>query len=265
MTASPQGRGLTVGQVAAEVGVTVRTLHHYDAIGLVSPSVRGWNGYRYYTPDDLQRLQHVVVYRRLDFSLEQIAELVDADMSRTREHLRRQRDAVMSRLGELEGLVRAIDRALEDTMSDNGGYAISREEQKELFGTSYDDPYAQEAYERWGDTPAWAQSQERAKRYTKADWDRIKAEGDAVMAAFAQAKRAGLPPTSEQAMDVAEEHRAQIERNFYDCPYPMHRGLGELFAQDPRFGQAFDEVEPGLAPYARDAIAANADRAQAAG
>lgn len=254
---------LTVGQVASQYGVTVRTLHHYDTIGLLSPSERGWNGYRLYTPADLERLQHVVVYRRLDFSLEEIAELLDADDESTRDHLRRQRESVMTRLGELQQLVRAIDRALEDkTMSDNGGYGISREEQQEIFGTSYDDPYAQEAQERWGDTPEWAESQRRAKSYTKQDWERIKAEGDAVMAAFASAKRSGLPPTSVEAMDAAEEHRAQIERNFYTCPYGLHRGLGDLFVGDPRFAKTYDDVEPGLAQYVRDAVHANADRAE---
>lgn len=268
MTDNPSTRApLTVGQVAAEYGVTVRTLHHYDEIGLLRPSQRAANGYRLYDGADLERLQHVVVYRRLGFPLEDVAALLDADDATTVAHLRRQRAAVMGRLGELEGLVRAIDNAIDNAvearMSDNGGYGISRDEQKELFGTSYDDPYAQEAQERWGDTPQWAQSQERAKKYTREDWDRIKAEGDAVMVAFAAAKRSGEPATSQAAMDAADEHHAQIERWFYDCPWALHRGLGDMFVADPRFAKTYEDVEPGLSAYVRDAIHANADRREA--
>src|SRR6478672_13642418 len=90
----------TVGQVADLFGVTVRTLHHYDEIGLLVPSGRSRAGYRLYTDGDLERLQQVVVYRRLELPLDQIASLLDGDEDPD-VHLRRQRDAVMQRLDEL--------------------------------------------------------------------------------------------------------------------------------------------------------------------
>jgi DNA-binding transcriptional MerR regulator len=99
----------TVGQVAEQLGVTVRTLHHYDAIGLLVPSGRTSAGYRLYTVEDIERLQHVVVYRRLGFALEEIDLLLDDPSADVGEHLRRQREAVMSRLDEMRGLVTAID------------------------------------------------------------------------------------------------------------------------------------------------------------
>jgi DNA-binding transcriptional MerR regulator len=88
--------GLTVGQVAGQFGVTVRTLHHYDQIGLLVPSERTPAGYRLYTTADITRLQNVVVYRRLGFPLEEIALLLDEPAVDLGEHLRRQRAAVMS-------------------------------------------------------------------------------------------------------------------------------------------------------------------------
>ena len=103
---------LTVGQVAQRLDITVRTLHHYDEIGLVAPSERTHAGYRLYTADDLTRLQHVVVYRRLGFALEEVALLL-AHPESVEQHLRRQRAAVMTRLDEMRALVAAIDRALE--------------------------------------------------------------------------------------------------------------------------------------------------------
>src|SRR5690242_21784031 len=137
---------LTVGQVAERFDLTVRTLHHYDEIGLLQPSERSLAGYRLYTEDDLTRLQHVVVYRRLGFALEEIALLLEQPES-VEHHLRRQRAAVQHRLDEMRDLVAAIDRALE---KEGSGMRLTREEQKELFGEGYSDEYAAEAEERWG-------------------------------------------------------------------------------------------------------------------
>src|SRR4051812_47808201 len=95
----------TVGQVAERFDVTVRTLHHYDEIGLLVPTRRSPSGYRLYTDADVTRLRHVVVYRRLGFALEEIALLLDDPEVDVAEHLRRQRAAVMQRLDEMTGLV----------------------------------------------------------------------------------------------------------------------------------------------------------------
>lgn len=246
----------TVGQVADLVGVTVRTLHHYDEIGLLVPSERSWAGYRLYTDGDLERLQQVVVYRRLGLPLDQIAALLGSGDSVV-EHLRRQRDVVMTRLDELTGIVVAIDRALEREMSNQ---PATPEDLKELFGDGFADEHQQEAQERWGETDAWKQSASRTEGYTKADWQQVKAEMDAVHDAFASAKRAGLPPTSTDAMDAAEQHRRHIADRFYDLDHASHRGLADSYVADPRFTRTYDDLAPGLAAYVRDAIHANADR-----
>nr|WP_141819727.1 MerR family transcriptional regulator [Ornithinimicrobium humiphilum] len=247
---------LTVGQVAETLGVTVRTLHHYDEIGLVVPSERSRAGYRLYTEADLSRLQHVVVYRRLGFALEEIAELL-SDGADVAAHLRRQREAVTARLDELAGLVSAIDRALEAEMND---YQITREEQRELFGDTFDESYAQEAEERWGGTDAWKQSQRRTRSYTKEQWQQIKEESGAPTLRLAELLAAGEPADSEAAMDAAEDARQHICRWFYDCPREMHANIAELYVTDPRFTKTYEDVAPGLAQYVRDAVVANAAR-----
>jgi DNA-binding transcriptional MerR regulator len=255
------GRGLaalTVGQVAEQFGVTVRTLHHYDQIGLLVPGERTPAGYRLYTSDDITRLQNVVVYRRLGFPLEEIALLLDEPSADVGEHLRRQRAAVLSRLDEMSELVTAIDRALEKEMS---GIKLTRQEQKELFGDNFSEEYAQEAEQRWGETEAWRQSQGRTSKYTKADWEQVKAEMDAGNAAFVAAMADGEPATSERAMDAAEQARLHIYRRFYDLSPELHRHLGDMYVTDPRFTKTYEDIAPGLAQYVRDAIHANADRA----
>jgi MerR family transcriptional regulator, thiopeptide resistance regulator len=254
----PRLAGLTVGQVAEQFDVTVRTLHHYDEIGLLVPSERTSAGYRLYNGKDITRLQHVVVYRRLGFALEEIAVLLDDPTADLGEHLRRQRVAVMSRLDEMRDLVTAIDQALEKEVS---GIKLTKQEQKELFGDGFSDDYADEAKQRWGDTQEYQESQRRAAEYTKEQWKQIKAESEANMVELAAAVNDGEPATSERAMAAAEQHRVLIEKWFYPVPYPMHVGMSDMYVTDPRFTKTYEDVATGLARYVRDAIHANADRA----
>lgn len=246
----------TVGEVAARFGLTVRTLHHYDAAGLLHPSERSPAGYRLYTEHDLARLQQIVVYRRLEMPLDEIREVLESGDAL--DHLRLQRVRVMSRLDEMCELVAAIDNALEKEMNNQ---PMTDADMRELFGDSFDD-YQAEAEEKWGDTDAWKQSQQRTAAYTKDQWVQIKAEGEAVEKALSDAFRAGLPADSLEAMDAAEMHRAQVNKWFYDCSPEFHRNLGDLYVSDPRYVENYENSFelPGLATWIRDAIHANADR-----
>ena len=140
------------------------------------------------------------------------------------------------------------------------GYQISREEQKEIFGDAFDDGYAAEAEQRWGDTDAWKESARRTKGYSKEQWQQIKDEGGASTTRLAELMRAGTPADSTEAMDAAEEARQHICRWFYDCSREMHAGIAEMYVADPRFTRTYEEVAPGLAQYVRDAVVANAAR-----
>lgn len=248
--------GLTVGEVAERFGITVRTLHHYDQIGLLIPSRRAASGYRVYTPADVTRLSQIIVYRRLELSLDEIASLLDDGDEVS--HLVRQRERVMSRLDEMNKLVEAIDQALEKAMANK---PMTDADMRELFGDSFDD-YQAEAEQKWGETAEWKESQRRATSYGKDEWVQIKTEGEAVEKAFADAFRAGLPADSDDAMNAAEKHRLHVHRWFYDCPPDFHRNLGDMYVSDPRYVATYDESFglPGLAAYCRDAIHANAER-----
>ena len=259
MTATSQHTAsveLTVGQVAQTFGVTVRTLHHYDAQGLVVPSARTHAGYRLYTDADLSRLAVVVTYRRLGLPLTEVRDLLDGQGTAS-EHLRRQREVVLTRLGELTDLVSAIDAALEAEMNDR---PATTEELKGLFGDGFSEDHQAEAEQRWGETTAWKQSASRTKRYTPADWEQVKAEMDAVNAAFVAALTSGAAPDSDEAMAVAEAHREHIAQRFYDLDHTFHRGLADMYVADPRFTKTYEDLAPRLAQYVHDAIHANADR-----
>ena len=247
---------MNVGEVAALAGITVRTLHHYDRIGLLSPSGRTGAGYRQYSPADLDRLHQVLLYRELGFPLEEVAELLSGDVDPAA-HLRRQHRLLRDRLERTQAMVAAVEKEMEARAM---GISLTPEERFELFGDWLPEEYEAEAEQRWGDTEAWAQSQRRTRAYSKDDWVRIKAEGEAVESGFAAALRDGLPADSERAMDLAEDHRQQISRNFYDCGYEMHAGLGRMYVEDERFTAHYEALAPGLAQYVSDAIAANAAR-----
>jgi DNA-binding transcriptional MerR regulator len=248
-----------VGDVARLSHVSVRALHHYDAIGLLTPSARSPAGYRLYSGADLRRLQQILFYRELGFALEEIAEILADPAAGTDDHLRRQHRMLRERRARDAALLGAIEREMEARKM---GMSLTPEEQFEIFGTDKLAEYAEEAEQRWGDTEAWKQSQRRTAAYTKEDWIAIKAEADASIAGFAEAIRAGEPANGTIAMDLAEAHREHISRWFYDCGYDAHRGLAELYVSDPRYMAEYDKIEPGFSGYVHDAMLANADRHQ---
>ena len=254
---SVEDGGYGVGEVSRMAGVTVRTLHHYDEIGLVRPSGRTVAGYRRYDDADLARLRDVLAYRELGFALEQVAQILDDGQTGAAEHLRRQHRLVRERITRLNDVLTHLEKLME---AEQMGIDLTPQEQLEVFGENWlGEEYAAEAEQRWGDTDAWQQSQRRAAAFSKADWVRVKAEGEALEREMAIALREGVAPSDQRAMDLAERHRASIE-TFYDCSYAMHRGLADMYVADERFTKHYEDVAPGLAQWVHDAVHANADR-----
>ncbi|TWS19136.1 MerR family transcriptional regulator [Tsukamurella asaccharolytica] len=247
----------TVGTIARMTGVSVRTLHHYDEIGLVVPSGRTSAGYRVYDDADVERLHQVLTYRELGFPLEQIATLLDDPSADAVAHLEQQHKLLSERIDRLHRMVAAV----EDMMnSKKQGIQLTAEEQTEIFGDDWPgEEYAEEAEQRWGDTDAWKQSKQREAAFTKDDWKAIKADTDALEAALADGLARGVAPGSEEGNALAERHRASIEK-FYDCDYPMQVCLAQMYLADERFTKHYEDVAPGLAQYVHDVIVANAEQ-----
>jgi MerR family transcriptional regulator, thiopeptide resistance regulator len=247
--------GYTVGKVADLSGVTIRTLHHYDEIGLLSPGGRSVAGYRIYEDSDLERLQRILFYRELGFTLDEISTIVDDPRTDALGHLRRQRGLLTGRIDRLRSMVDAIDYEMEARTMD---IPLTPEERLEVFGEFRPEDYAEEAEQRWGDTEAYWESQRRVSSYNKDDWQQLKAEEEEIRARLAAAFEAGLAPDSEEAMAAAEAHRQHISRWFYECSYEIHRGLTEMYVSDERFRSNYDTKSPGLAAFIRDAAHSNA-------
>ncbi|MHC5263063.1 MerR family transcriptional regulator [Streptomyces sp. UC4497] len=247
----------SVGQVARFAGVTVRTLHHYDEIGLLAPSERSTAGHRRYGEADLDRLQQILFYRELGFPLDEIQALLDDPESDPREHLRRQHDLLTARIEKLQKMAEAVEHAME---AQKMGIQLTPEERFEVFGDKDPEEYSEETEQRWGNTAAYAESQRRVATYSKEDWLRMKAENDDWLARYAALVAAGEPADGERAMDLAEEHRDQISRWFYDCPHEMHACLGAMYVADERFKAYYDALGEGLADHLSAAIHANSVR-----
>ena len=248
---------LTVGEVARLAGVTVRTLHHYDKIGLVVPADRTESDYRLYGAGDIDRLQEVLFYRELGFALDEISDLLTKPDHDRPSVLTQQRALLRVKADRMMRMIGAIDAAL---ASLEEGTAMTPEEKLEVFGDFDPTDYEKEAKERWGESDAYKQSSERTARYTKEDWAQLGEESDAINASFVRLMRAGIASDSDEAMDVAERHRAHITKWFYDCPEETHAGLGEMYIADARFTANIDKAGDGLAKYMSEAFAANSLR-----
>ena len=247
-----------VGRVAEIAGVTVRTLHHYDDIGLLRPSGRTSGGYRRYDERDLERLRLILVYRELGFTLEEIRTILDNPSPEA--HLRRQHGLLLDRIERLREMVTAIEYLME---AKNMGINLTPEEKFEVFGDFDPAEHEEEVRERWGGTDAYRESARRTAAYTKEDWLAISRESGDLARRWVEALDAGVPASSEEGMALAEEHRAQISRHFYDCTYEIQVGLAEMYLADPRFRAHYEDQRPGLAQYVHDAILANSGRAGA--
>jgi len=248
----------TVGEVSKLAHVSVRTLHHYDEVGLLCPSERSEAGYRLYTDDDLARLQQVLFYKELGFGLEEIRELMADPAFDRREALLAQREMVAEHALRLEAMLSLIDKTL---ISLEGGIRMTKEEMFEVFGDFDPSEYEEEVEQRWGDTDAYKESAKRTSRYTKDDWARFKAESEANGVKMVELFDEGVAPDDPRAMDVAEEARLLIDSWFYPLSREMHVCLGDMYVADPRFKQNYDKQREGLAQWLCDAIKANHARA----
>jgi MerR family transcriptional regulator, thiopeptide resistance regulator len=251
-------RERTVGQVAALTGLTVRALHYYHAIGLVSPSYRSAAGYRLYTETDLQRLQQVLLFRELGIALDAVRDLIDAPAARRRDALLAQRAALEQRRRHADAVLRAVDATLHSLQTDIPMNTEQLFEGNEHFRNG---EYAEEAERRWGETDAWKTSHARTRTYSRDDWARIHAEADAITAEFLAAMQRGDAPDSVTAGVLAESHREHIDRHFYPCSHAMHANVAMMYIADARFQAHYDRHGEGLAAYIEAAIRANADKA----
>ncbi len=238
----------TVNQLARLAGVSRRTLHYYDQIGLLKPDATGDNRYRYYGEPALLRLQQIRFYRELDFSLEQIRTALaqpDFDLLRA---LEGHRQALLGRVEQTKSLIDTVEKTMqhlrgEIKMGDKDFYTGFDEEQQQR--------YAEEAAQRWGEEQV-AESTRRWKAYTPAQKNAILAENNQITQAIADNMELGFDSPEVQYW-VERWHQA-INTHFYPCSLETFEALGHGYVSDPRFTATYEKVRTGLARFMEQAM-----------
>lgn len=223
-------------------GVSVRTLHYYDEIGLLKPCfVDEQNGYRFYDETSLARMQEILFYRELDFSLKSIGEILDSPHYDKQRALVKQRQLLMLKKQRLERILTALDNAEQGEMImsvfDNRVYEDARQQ------------YVDEVRERWGDTAAYKEYEERDTA-TDPTAGLLAIFGD-----FAACKAAGEPAAGAAAQAVVKKLQEYITAHFYTCTDEILAGLGQMYVGDARFCANIDRYGAGTAAFAAEAIA----------
>jgi DNA-binding transcriptional MerR regulator len=237
----------TVKQLSRLAGVTPRTLHYYDQIGLLKPTQLGKNGYRYYGDESLLRLQQILIYRELDMPLEQIKEILDRREFDVVSALEGHRDQLQERIRRLERVIATVNETIsflrgETTMNQKQLFEPFNEEQQAEYEKGamqmYDPAIVKASNQKW-------------KNYTPAEKQHIADKGNAVYLGFVQAMPKG--PASPEAQACVESWRRHMDY-FWTPNEDQLLGLAEGYNSDPRFKANFDKIHPDLAAFILEAV-----------
>lgn len=239
-----------VGVAADLLGLTVRTLHHWDEIGLASPSRRTSAGYRLYTWDDLERLSRVVAYREAGLTLDAIREVLDDAAAEIGETLREQRAQLAQKIVELQTLDERLERM---TDAHERGILMSDDEQREVFGEEWDPQQSRAARFVWGGSRQWAQFAERSASRSPDQWRALSEAMSALQRDLADAVSREVQPGSDEADGLVERHR-ELFSNFFPLTRQMQVCLGRMFEADPGFSAYYNGIGEGLSTWFRQSI-----------
>lgn len=238
-----------IKEVADIAGVSVRTLHHYDRLGLLKPEAATLAGYRLYSDQDLEQLQQILFFKELGFSLNEIKALLSNPDFDQKQALKTHHKLLLEKKKRLESIISLVEKTLKS--KEGGKLAMSKKEMFEAFDMSeiekHQQEYAEETKQKYGESDAYRESQRRTSAYTKEDWARIQAEGSENYQNLADLM--DRDPADPEVQKIIEKCRQHISDNFYNCTLEIFRGLGELYVQDERFTKNIDKVKPGLAEF----------------
>ncbi|MBX9184888.1 MerR family transcriptional regulator [Clostridium sp. K04] len=237
---------MRISEVAKLTGITVRTLHYYDEIGLLKPSEITEAGYRLYSREDLEILQQILFFRELDFPLSQIKEIMNNPNYDKEEALKKQKELLIQQRQRIEGLIKLIEKRIEgdNNMSFKEFDMNEIEENKKK--------YAKEVKERWGTSKAYEESEKKTSSYNKEKWGDINQETSEIFKGFAELRNSD--PGSEEVQELVRRWQKYITDNFYTCTNEILSGLGLMYVEDKRFKENLDKNGEGTAKLMEEAI-----------
>ena len=238
---------MQINEFAKLTGVSVRTLHYYDEIGLLKPAfVDGQNGYRFYDENSLCRMQEILFYRELDFSLKSILKILSSPDYDKQKALAEQQKLLILKKERLERIIDAVQSAREGkitmTAFDNERYETARKE------------YETEAKKRWGNTDAYKEHTQKTADYTKDKWQSVNDGLMNIFAKFADCHKDGNTADSDKAQALVKELQEYITANYYTCTKEILAFLGQMYVADERFKNNIDKYAPTTAEFVQKAI-----------
>ena len=244
----------SVNQVARLSGITVRALHYYDQIGLLKPAMRSEKKYRYYDESDLLRLQQILFYRELAFSLEQTRNILDDSDFDFVEALKTHRQTLIQKHKRINQLIQTVDQTLEKIQGDQN-MALKDKDLYQGFDQEKIDRWNREVDEKY-DPEKVAESRRNVGKMSKEHFNTVQEQGERVTIAIAE--NMDHEASSPVVQALIKEHHAWIE-NFYVCPAMMYKGLGQMYVENPEFTAFYEKIKPGLATFMCGAMVYYAD------
>lgn len=237
---------MKINEVAKLAGITVRTLHFYDQIGLLHPSETTEAGHRIYNEDALETLQQILFFRELEFPLNDIKEMMSAGNYDKKETFIKQRELLLQKRKRLDTLIATLDAAIGEEQYVNL-HVFDLSEINELK-----EKYAAELKERWGETDAYKENEQKTSGYDEMQWSILKEEGTEILKLFGQNRN--LKPDSEEAQKLVKRWQEYITANFYHCTNEILSCLGLMYVEDQRFTENIDRNGKGTAAFMAKAI-----------
>ncbi|WP_176723391.1 MerR family transcriptional regulator [Roseivirga misakiensis] len=232
----------SIKALAELANVSIRTLHHYDNIGLLSPANRSDKGYRFYQKEELYRLQQIMFYKTLGYELSEIKRILDSESFDLIDSLNRQRKALLKKSSNLQKLIITIDKTINELKNKEG--MITDEEMYEGFSKADATAYEAEVKARWGDEVE--EAKQNIQAMSKQGWKDTKQEAEEINLWLANLIH--KPANDREVQQVIQLHFQHIQK-FYEVSEERYRGLANMYLEDERFKKHYDEVKPGLAEF----------------
>lgn len=236
-----------IKEFADLMGVSVRTLHYYDEIGVMKPAiVDEQNGYRFYDEKSVERMQEILFYRELDFSLKNICSILSSPDYDKETALKEQKELLILKKNRLEKIIAALN-----------SHQKGEELMKAYDNTEFEvacNKYAKEAKERWGKTDAYAEYENKTKGYSKENYNELNQEMESILEEFARCMQNGIDPGSVKTQGLVKKLQKYITENYYICTIEILADLGKMYTTDERFKKNIDKYADGTAEYISEAI-----------
>lgn len=242
-----------IKEVADMAGISVRTLHYYDEIKLLSPKKLEDNSYRVYSKEDVKKLQDILYFKTFGFKLSQIKSLMKEDDYNRKIILNRHKESISMKIIQLQTILMNLNKTIED---EKGVLTMADQERFEGFDMEkiekHMETYAAESKEKYGHTDAYKESTKRTSKYSRDDWAAISKEADGIYQGFKSTLEldAGDPKVQKLVLDW----KNHISKYYYTCTNDILEGLGAMYIGDQRFKENINQHGSGIAERMSEAI-----------